>query len=142
MRQIFLILLLLCGAAQAGDGVRSYDLSYKGLQVGRATLADAVRLFGEPRSKKVNSNNVRYRFRDLDVTIKDESGMVDTLVIYDPVFRDVNGYVIGTDYADVARTTDIRKVKNTLFDRANGVVYWFKKGRVSAIVYLAKARAG
>lgn len=141
MRKFLIALLLLCGVAQAKDAaIRNYELSYRKIAVGTATLAEAVQILGEPRSKKVNSNNVRYRFGDVDITIKDASGLVDSIIIHDPSFRDVNGYTVGTELADVERTTGLVRKGDSLFDQTNGVVYWFKNGRVSQIVYLAKAR--
>ncbi|HEY0913284.1 MAG TPA: hypothetical protein VGE22_00315 [Solimonas sp.] len=74
MRKLLLALLLLCGVARAKDAAtRNYELSYRKIAVGAATLAEGVQVLGEPRSKKVNNNNVRYRFFDVDV--KDESGL-------------------------------------------------------------------
>ncbi|HEY0913285.1 MAG TPA: hypothetical protein VGE22_00320 [Solimonas sp.] len=44
------------------------------------------------------------------------------------------------ELAGIERTTGLVRKGDSLFDQTNGVVYWFKNGRVSQIVYLAKAR--
>ncbi|MDP9141251.1 MAG: hypothetical protein M3O62_10720, partial [Pseudomonadota bacterium] len=96
MSRRLLVVALLCVSAFAeARSVYSYSSSYEGIDVGRSTLPDVIELFGEPRSKQANSNNVRYRYRDFDVTIRDDSGFVDSIITYDPLFQDVNGHSVG-----------------------------------------------
>ncbi len=141
MRRSLVVIALLCASTlAAAREVRSYSSAYEGIEVGRSTLPDVIERFGEPRSKQANSNNVRYRYRDFDMTIRDSSGFVDSIIIYDPLFRDVNGHAIGASFSEVERTPDARRVGSTLFDTRNGIVYWFKDGRVEKIVYVAKAQ--
>jgi len=141
MSRSVLVFALLCASAVVeARSVHSYSSSYEGIEAGRSTLPDVIDLFGEPRSKQANSNNVRYRYRDFDVTIRDDSGFVDSIIIYDPLFQDVNGHSIGASFSDVERTPKAKRIGSTLFDTDNGVVYWFKDGRVEKIVYVAKAK--
>ncbi len=116
-----------------------YKTNYRGLQVGRSSLPEVIAVLGQPLSKKVNSNNVLYAFKDVAVTIEDATHRINTIIITKPGFVDVNGYFVGAAYSVLERNPSIlgdnNIFSNTLVDQANGVVYHFKNDQVTEIVY-------
>ncbi|EIF51992.1 hypothetical protein [Sulfurovum sp. AR] len=118
--------------------IHSYSTEYRGLRVGSSTLSDVVNVLGEIIAKINNSNNVNYRFDKVDVTIQDATGHINTIIIYDEDYVDVNGYKIGTSYDVISKDLNVEGTHQVLIERSNGVIYWFKNQRVSRIVYAAQ----
>lgn len=118
--------------------IKSFSTEYRGLMVGSSTLSDVVNVLGVRISKINNSNNVNYRFEKVDVTIQDATGRINTIIIYDEDYVDVNGYKIGTSYDVISKNLNVKGTQQALIDRSNGVIYWFKNQRVSRIVYVAQ----
>lgn len=120
--------------------IHSFSTEYKGLRVGSSTLSDVVKVLGTPLSKINNSNNINYRFGGVDITIQDGTGRINTIIIYDPKYTDVNGYKVGTAYDVISKDLHIYEPRKTLLEKSNGVIYWFKNQRVSRIVYAAQLK--
>ena len=139
----FLVTPLFRSSADVKKSLHSYSTVYRGLQVGRSTLPEVIGVLGQPLSKKVNSNNVLYAFKDAAVSIQDATQRINTIIITDPGYVDVNGYSIGADYALIEndpKTLDNNNVfSKTLFNRMNGVFYHFKNDHVEKIVYCESA---
>ena len=136
----FITLLFLCNAALAQTSqAHNYSTTYKEQTVGKATLNDVIQILGEPQSKQINSNNIRYVFPNEDVTIQNSTTRINTIIIHDSSYTDINGHSIGTDYATIKNNQNIIKSSSTLFDTSNGIFYWFKQGKVEKIVYVATA---
>jgi hypothetical protein len=120
--------------------VHIFSTEYKGLKVGSSTLSDVVNILGTPLSKIKNINNINYKFGEVDVTIQDATGRINTIIIYDPKYTDVNGYKVGTAYDVISKDLHIYEPRQTLLEKSNGVIYWFKNQRVSRIVYAAQLK--
>lgn len=120
--------------------IYSYSTEYKGLMVGSSTLPDVINVLGKPISKIFNSNNVNYRFDKVDVTISNATGHINTIIIYDTDYVDVNGYSVGALFDDISQNLDVRGTQAVLTEKSNGVIYWFHAERVSKIVYAAQLK--
>ncbi len=118
-----------------------YSTAYYGLQVGRAKLPEVFAVLGQPLSKKINSNNVLYTFKDVAISIEDATQRINTIIITKPGFVDVNGYFTGAAYSVLARDPNILDDNNIfsyiLTDKKNGVIYHFKDDQVIEIVYVS-----
>ncbi|WP_261844480.1 hypothetical protein [Aliamphritea ceti] len=134
MKLIMLSMCLLMTFYASAAQIITYDTKYKGLQVGRATIADVISVLGEPQGKKANSNNVKYIFDGVHITIQDSTGRINTIIIYDRRYVDENGLRVGAYKQDVEYALNKRISSPAITDHKNGIVYWFKKNRVSRIV--------
>lgn len=135
----FLATPLFRPSADVKKSQHSYSTAYRGLQVGLATLPEVIAVLGPPQTKKVNSNNMRYAFKDVDVTMENATHRINTIIITEPGFVDVNGYFIGAAHSvlevDPRILRDNNFFSDSLIDQANGVVYHFKNDHVVEIVY-------
>ncbi|WP_271273757.1 hypothetical protein [Aliamphritea hakodatensis] len=144
MKPVILCVSLLMAFYASSAQIITYDTRYKGLQVGKATIADVISVLGSPHGKKANSNNVRYYFDGVHVTIQDSTGRINTIIIYDRMYVDANGIRVGEFKRDVEYVLKKRIQAPAVSDLKNGIIYWFKGGRVSSIVlaYQALSRNG
>ncbi|MBN3563189.1 hypothetical protein [Aliamphritea spongicola] len=126
--------VLACGAQ-----IITYESKYKGLQVGKATIADVISLLGSPHGKKANINNVRYFFDGVHITIQDSTGRINTIIIYDRQYVDANGIRVGEYKQNVEYALNKRIRNRAVADLKNGITYWFENNRVSQIVLAYQA---
>lgn len=141
MKLILVLLFLFSGFCNAND-VMYYDSKYKELKVGVSTLSDIKNRFGRPKHEKPNSNNVKYYYRDFDVTIGDETGKINTIIIFDRSFRDKNNIKVGHSRSRVQKALRFKSSKQVMTDKSNGIVYWFDmdENKVSKIVLAHKLK--
>ncbi|MEH6579121.1 MAG: hypothetical protein V7731_18835 [Amphritea sp.] len=134
-----LVLFLLALGAHASDTI-TYDSEYYGLQVGKSTAADVIDLLGYPIEKKSYSNNVKYIFNGIHVTIQDRTGRINTIIIFENDYTDTNGIWVGSNKEEVEYRLNIYIDSDVVVDKVNGIVYWFENGQVSKIVLAHKLR--
>ena len=124
-----------CNYAEEKSNRKYYAFSpmFKGLEVGRSTLKDVISVLGEPTGMANNGRN--YVFNKIEMTIRPGNGGINTIIINDENFVDLNGYKIGTHYDVIKKNLNVKYPGKTLTERSNGIIYWFKDNRVSKIVY-------
>ena len=111
-------------------------VSYRGLTPGISTLNDTLRLLGKPVSKVFSGDRIVCKYRFVQVNIPKKSGKVQFILIYDPDFRDVNGFRLGSRYSDIQERLKVDGVGNTIVDLEKGIGYIFTDtGLVEQIVY-------
>jgi hypothetical protein len=119
--------------------VYDFHTRYRGLEVGESTLNEVVDLLGEPIA--IVNQNRNYRFDGVEFTFSGGKGTINTIIIKDEHYIDVNGYKIGTLYNEIVQNPNVQVSGGSgmvLVERSNGVVYWFTNGQVSKIVYGAQ----
>jgi hypothetical protein len=139
MKRTF-VALLVCFSSISLAETKTYSTMFEGIQVGTSTIADIIESHGQPISKALNSNNVKYFFRKFDITIQDSTGKVNTIIIHDPNLRDPNGISVG--YSDLVVEATIKEdpVNGTITDLNKGIIYWLKNRKVKQIVIAHKIR--
>ena len=140
MKYILFAVLALSAPFIAAEVVR-YNSTFKGIQVGVSTLPDLIKRHGVPSHKTVNSNNVKYSFDRFQVTIQDKTGRVNTIIIFDPEYRDANGIRVGHSRMDVESALDAKSEHEYMIDKNNGIVYWFDYNKVNRIVLAFEMRS-
>lgn len=106
---------------------------FKGLTVGHSTKKDVISVLGKPTGMTNNGRN--YLFGNIEMTIRSGKGGINSIIIHDKDFIDLNGYKIGTHYDTIKNNSNVKYPGRTLIERSNGIIYWFKDKRVSKIVY-------
>jgi len=123
-------------ASNCYAAIKNFHNEYENIIPGRSTLEDVIDNLGAPKSKIANSNNVKYIFEKVEVTIQDATGLVNTIIINnDYEFEDKNGVKLGDSTTKFENKTN-RTVgdKSALGDCRNGYNYWFKNNKVDRIV--------
>ena len=123
----------------SGKKIVTYQNDYKGLQPGESNLFDVVVKFGGPINKKINSNNVRYIYKDFHVTIRNSTEKINTIIIYTHKFIDKNGFRVG-DTVNRLKAIGLTINRNTATDVKKGIVYWFRNGKIEKIVLVHKLK--
>lgn len=132
MRKFVLLLSVLVSffcALPAYSGNKQAAI-YKGLEPGVATLQDTIRILGTPVSKRMNDTFTYCKYRAVDVAIEKKSGKVGIIIIYDPTFKDVNGFMIGDSYEKIRNYIKDAGKGNVLFDKSKNVIYLFNQENV------------
>jgi len=113
-----------------------YDITFKGVTVGESTLEEIVDKLGTPFDKTDNSNNVRYHFDGFDITIQNNTGRINTIIVQDPEFSDPNGIKIGTGKSAIKLfKRHITDDGNVMVDYEQGIIYWLENDAVLQIVF-------
>ena len=73
MKSLYSILFLLIVTQWCVADVIEYESDYQGIKVGKSTIRKVIGKFGAPLEKKSYSNNVKYIFRNIHVTIQDST---------------------------------------------------------------------
>lgn len=111
-------------------------VTYKGVTPGISTIDDALRLLGKPVAKVISDERIVCKYRYVQVNILKKTNKVMFILIYDPTFRDVNGFSLGSSYAQIYEKLKIEANGNTVADLENGIGYIFSdEGVVQQIVY-------
>lgn len=111
-------------------------VTYKGVTPGISTLDDTLRLLGKPVAKVISDERTVCKYRYVQVNILKKTNKVMFILIYDPTFRDVNGFSLGSSYAQIYEKLKVEASGNTVADLENGIGYIFSaEGIVEQIVY-------
>ncbi len=117
-----------------------YHNEYKGLIVTKSTLKDAVSILGKPNKIGKINKTAKYRFKGVDITVYSDTGLINSIIIYDQLYVDNNGISVGSEFDLVKKLSDIKIIGETIFDQKNGIVYWFKTNLVTKIVLVSRAK--
>lgn len=139
MRWILFLVLFCFSTVSKSDLIR-YETIFEHVQVGRSTLADIIDQHGLPIDKIINTNNIKYLFDRFHVTIQDKTGRVNSIIIFDPEYKDANDISVGSSRSDVEAKFSVEAEGCYLIDELNGIVYWFENEKVSKIVLAYKLR--
>lgn len=133
MKLIYMTLLFLTlSTSVMAKEVVKFENYYLDIEVGQSTLADMVDAFGPPLSKKSYSNNVKYFFKKVHVSISDNTGRVNTLqIVADDEYSDPNGISLGDSRETVSSNID---GNDTNLDKTYGIAYWYHDDKVIKIV--------
>ena len=141
---IFLVVVMIYTFSSnvISDETVSYNSSYKGLKVRISTYQDMINIFGPP----IKSTSVKYYYPGVHVTINNKTNTINTIIIFDLSFVDVNGVSVGDEKVSVERALYERINENEILemhgnivvDKHNGIIYWFKQNKVEKIVLAAK----
>ncbi len=131
-----LVLLLSCFCFNATTVAAGGVTSYRGLTPGVSTLDDTLRLLGKPVAKVYDDDRILCKYRFVQVNIPKKSGKVQFIRIFDPDFRDVNGFRVGSRYNDIRKQLKVEGAGNSIVDLDKGIGYIFAAtGLVEQIVY-------
>ena len=131
-----MLLLLLVGMSQLGAALAANKVTYKGVTPGISTIDDTLRMLGKPEAKVISSERIVCKYRYVQVNIFKKTNKVMFILIYDPTFRDVNGFSLGSSYAQIYEKLKVEAHGNTVADLENGIGYIFSaEGIVQQIVY-------
>ncbi len=133
MKNILVFLLVIISHITYAETL-TYETSFRGIKVGASTLPEIIEEHGEPLAQVVNSNNVKYMYRSFHVTIQDSTGKVNTIIILDTNYTDLNGISVGDRRSMIEIKLRQKQRKNYLVDIDNGIIYWFRNDKVSKIV--------
>lgn len=112
------------------------SVAYRGLTPGVSTLEDTLRLLGKPVSKVFGDDRIVCKYRFIQVNIPKKTGKVQFILIYDPSFRDINGFRLGTSFKEIQEKLKVNGEGNTIVDLEKGIGYIFTSaGLVDQIVY-------
>lgn len=111
-------------------------VTFKGVTPGVSTIDDTLRLLGKPVAKVISSERIVCKYRYVQVNILKKTNKVMFILIYDPTFKDVNGFSLGSSYAQIYEKLKVEANGNTVADLENGIGYIFSaEGVVQQIVY-------
>lgn len=132
MRFILFLVLAFSAVSSNAELIR-YHSNYKGVEVGSSTLADVMNIHGDPRKVRKFKDNARYYFFGFDINVSDYKQTVNSIVIFDPKYRDVNNIKVGFPL-EIVENQFKQSIKADYFvDKPNGIIYWFDRGVVSYI---------
>jgi hypothetical protein len=119
--------------ATAGN---KYAAIYRGLEPEISTLDDTIRILGVPISKRINNKFIFCKYRFIEVAVVKKTGKVGVIVIYDPSFKDVNGFMIGDPYEKIKAVLNDAGTGNAIYDKKKNVIYIFNQDNIlEEIVY-------
>ena len=111
-------------------------VTYKGVTPGISTVDDTLRMLGKPVAKVISDERIVCKYRYVQVNIFKKTNKVMFILIYDPTFKDVNGFSLGSSYAQIYEKLGVEASGNTVADLENGIGYIFSaEGIVQQIVY-------
>ncbi|MDD2463304.1 MAG: hypothetical protein PHI97_04850 [Desulfobulbus sp.] len=133
---VALLVALLGGGLFSAQSFAASVTSYRGLTPGISTLDDTLRLLGKPVSKIFSDDRIICKYRFVQVNIPKKSGKVQFILIYDPSFRDVNGFRLGSHYSEVLEKLKVDGMGNTVVDLDKSIGYVFTAtGVLDQIIY-------
>ena len=109
---------------------------YLGLEPQISTLEDTIRILGTPISKRDNKIFIICKYRVAEIAIDKKTKKIGIIIIYDPLFKDVNGLMIGDSYEKVSNLLNDTGKGNAIYDIKKNVTYIFNQENVvEEIVY-------
>ena len=136
-RWLWLLLVLLVFLGNAPTPALAINkVTFKGVTPGVSTIDDTLRMLGKPEAKVISSERIVCKYRYVQVNILKKTNKVMFILIYDPTFKDVNGFSLGSSYAQIYEKLKVEASGNTVADLENGIGYIFSaEGIVQQIVY-------
>lgn len=112
-----------------------YNNEYQGIVPGRSTFVDVVSEFGITYVEKKLPKLIKYSYPEIQFTISDISGRVNTIVIFNKSYSDENGVKIGFSREKVNKLISYKiSLKETIGDIDKGIIYHFNSDKVEKIV--------
>lgn len=134
-RWLPLLMVLLCFSLPS-MALAVNKVTFKGVTPGISTMDDTLRMLGKPVAKVISDERIVCKYRYVQVNILKKTSKVMFILIYDPDFRDVNGFSLGSSYAQIYEKLGVEAAGNTVADLENGIGYIFSaEGIVEQIVY-------
>ncbi len=131
-----LLVLLWCFLHFPSMALAVNKVTYKGVTPGISTVDDTLRMLGKPVAKVISDERIVCKYRYVQVNILKKTSKVMFILIYDPDFKDVNGFSLGSSYAQIYEKLGVEAAGNTVADLENGIGYIFSAdGIVEQIVY-------
>jgi len=131
-----LLMMLWCFLSSPSMALAVNKVTYKGVTPGISTQDDTLRLLGRPVAKVISGERIVIKYRYVQVNILKKTNKVMFILIYDPMFKDVNGFSLGSSYAQIYEKLGVEAAGNTVADLENGIGYIFTAdGIVEQIVY-------
>ncbi len=141
LRALIFVIISSISSICLSNEIIEYHNEYKGLIVTKSTLTDAISVLGNPVKMGQVSKTVRYRFKGVDITAYSDTGLINSIIIYDKLYVDDNGISVGNNFDSVKQLPEIKILTTTIFDPKNGIVYWFNENRVTKIVLVGRAQS-
>ncbi len=132
--KILSLLLFLLLANSVSAELFIYEHEYFGILTGMSSQDDVTAALGEPLRKSRSSNDVKFHYSDFQVTLQNDTGKVNTIIIFDREYLDQTGIRVGFSTTVLEAVFKAKVTDNYLIDPDKGIIYWFDKGRVSKIV--------
>ncbi len=109
---------------------------YRGLEPEISTLNDTILILGKPASKIINSKFTICKYQFVEVAVRKRTGKVSAIIIYDPTFKDVNGFMLNDPYGKISRDLNVPGTGNTIHDKNKKILYIFNQDtNLEKIVY-------
>lgn len=133
---IFIIILLLSVCIEHATVINAYAAFYLGLEPEVSTLDDTKRILGYPISIKENNKFIICKYIVVEVFLNKKTKKVSSIIIHDPGFRDVNGFMVGDSYEKISRTLNDSGQGNVIYDNKKRIIYLFdQNGILGEILY-------
>lgn len=115
--------------------LRKYKNSYFGLILGVSKIEDVEKVVG--KSLELIGKNKYFFSKYVFVTFS-ENDLLNTIIITDESYRDINGIIIG---ANKSKVLELDGVKGNCFNRScldenNGIAYWFDESNIVTKIVL------
>jgi hypothetical protein len=115
--------------------LRKYKNSYFGLILGVSKIEDVEKVVG--KSLELVGKN-KYFFSKYVLVTFSENDLLNTIIITDESYRDLNGIIVG---AVKSKVLELDGVKGNCFDRScldenNGIAYWFDESNIVTKIVL------
>lgn len=136
LRCMFLALVITAAAQLPAITEAANRLSYRGLNPGISTLADALRILGKPVAKIRASDHTILKYSHVTVISQKRSETISSITIDDPEYRDANGVTVGSNQNLITSYLGLTPSGGTIVDKQNGIVYILDgRGAVAQIMY-------
>ena len=130
---ILAVLFLLFSSLVSAD-VREYSLEYHGLFPGRTSYDQLVSKFGKGDQDE-SQYGWKMSYGLFDVTFSISRKKINTIIIYDHSYVDINGLKVGDPVSKVKSQYPCFVFrKSTITDFSKGPNYWVNDGKISKIV--------
>lgn len=155
LKVLFLVTLLFSIKVFADN--REYENNYYALHVGVTPIHEMLEYLGSPIQMSHLGDNIHYFYEEVKVTALKSSGRVSKIAIFDENYTDPKGMRIGStigEWANALYPGQYSKSSPHFFeslspkanfaqgDSSTGIVYWFRDGRIKAIVLRHKIDEG
>ncbi|MFA6010216.1 MAG: tetratricopeptide repeat protein [Desulfobacteraceae bacterium] len=134
---VFCFIDLLWTTKAMAEEVRTYKSVYRGVEVGRTAHDDVVQVLGEPRNRSTQAGYIKLYYQDVDITVNNNTGKVNSIIIYDPSYLDSNGIRVGSSRELILSRVDEKRETTfndgkfswiTITDFKKGISYWINAG--------------
>lgn len=134
MRKTLCIIFLLTPALASSDVETKYSLEYQGLSPGKTSYEQLISKFGRGEQDK-SKFGLKINYELFDVTFSVSQNKINTIIVYDHSYLDINGLKIGDSVSEFKmRKPCFIYRKSTVTDFEKGQVYWISDGKISKIV--------